>query len=804
MLSLGTLPRKDKYDHNTEYAAAAGSVPRCLTAVSLALFSAPPPPPPPPPTPAATTPPPPTPTTPATSTTTTTTTTATASASSSSNKGTATSSSRYAAAARATTAMPEEQQEEEAEAAEGVRRQKQQQRERVESVAWVDDVLRRGAAPTCTRPWWRWRWWWSDAAAEVAASGARCPPRCRCCCCCCSTTSGGGHAPSYRNTGGDSNVPQRCDVVRFRGMIQDVMGVQVYSPNALDAELTGGRAPESVVEGSSADPQVDFEASQFKERLALYCIPIPGESEWVTAQLGHSRHREPPPSEGMPSRVQNLEDSAKRTAPEPSDDPTHQHHRKLKLPLRYHHTPAETANSGSDGKHDTPVIEEEEAAIGSEEYATQDVSMPPVSKYFSNFPHTSCSRGTPCIVYVYQGSDDHFKVNSVFEFFGVLEMDPLISKNDSADFFPEEHRAHNPPTSLVPRLHCIAVRTASTGNGHPLFTSQQLPHSPTSAASPCSIYSFGEQVSAIRSNIEFIRNNLIVYISHAIGGDLLLAEYILANMIARVQSRSRGIPVGKCSLNIQLPLQVTGSSPTTANCGTPSPPDVLQVSLIKSILLLYKSLVTKCCDFDLTVESMNSVTIQPHKDYTENRLATGALQLPHGTHLLLNETGLQPGKLNETGISNVKALQSLMDQQSVEYSFGFHSLQFETDIPVVIVSRGPSILSKAVDFKIHWKPTSAPHNPEVLPPLQEPEFLQQCRVYISVCRELEFTIPEPISKLIQDYFVQVRSEKETTINESSLHTLLTLARLISQSFAEEHLSEQTWTHVLQLHKLATT
>ena len=46
---------------------------------------------------------------------------------------------------------------------------------------------------------------------------------------------------------------------------------------------------------------------------------------------------------------------------------------------------------------------------------------------------------------------------------------------------------------------------------------------------------------------------------------------------------------------------------------------------------------------------MNKLSLIPKKDYKENRLKSGVLQLSNGTHLILDETALQPGQLDTNG-----------------------------------------------------------------------------------------------------------------------------------------------------------
>lgn len=53
---------------------------------------------------------------------------------------------------------------------------------------------------------------------------------------------------------------------------------------------------------------------------------------------------------------------------------------------------------------------------------------------------------------------------------------------------------------------------------------------------------------------------------------------------------------------------------------------------------------------------MNSQRMVPRKDYTANRLVSGALQLGRNTSLVLDETQLEQGQLDTTGQDTVTAL----------------------------------------------------------------------------------------------------------------------------------------------------
>ena len=53
----------------------------------------------------------------------------------------------------------------------------------------------------------------------------------------------------------------------------------------------------------------------------------------------------------------------------------------------------------------------------------------------------------------------------------------------------------------------------------------------------------------------------------------------------------------------------------------------------------------------MTLDNMNKLRFSPKKDYNANRLSSGLLQLSENTHLVLDETALQPGQLDTNGQS---------------------------------------------------------------------------------------------------------------------------------------------------------
>ncbi|KAG8310425.1 hypothetical protein J6590_064453 [Homalodisca vitripennis] len=87
------------------------------------------------------------------------------------------------------------------------------------------------------------------------------------------------------------------------------------------------------------------------------------------------------------------------------------------------------------------------------------------------------------------------------------------------------------------------------------------------------------------------------------------------------------------------------------------------------------------------------------KNYETNRLESGLLQLSDKTHLVIDETMLEPGQLNDRGVRNCRALGSVISNQRLEYDFQFYPVEFNTDIPVLILSEGKSMLPRALPYR---------------------------------------------------------------------------------------------------------
>lgn len=84
-----------------------------------------------------------------------------------------------------------------------------------------------------------------------------------------------------------------------------------------------------------------------------------------------------------------------------------------------------------------------------------------------------------------------------------------------------------------------------------------------------------------------------------------------------------------------------------------------------------------------------------------------------------------------------------------------------------------------------------------------PRLLDQIREYLTRLRDADFQIPAPVQKQIQEDFVEMRQMDPKNVTADSLHSLLTLSRLMSISSGDRDLSQQTWDHVMRMEAART-
>ncbi|CAN6565289.1 unnamed protein product [Malus baccata var. baccata] len=305
--------------------------------------------------------------------------------------------------------------------------------------------------------------------------------------------------------GGLSQVPilnsasirwvQPNTLVRFRGMIQDMLGNEFYVGAYKDGSVWRTNkftdAPQFPVD-STPDMRL-------WERRMLYCTPVPGQNSWAESSNAVMYT-------SMESGTQQKE-KRPRVDAEATDN------------MDY-----DVSDNGIEGSPSTKKLKENG-------HSTQQSITEGTSSSMIMAPDVN-SGSLPCLIKIYDCLESDLKLNEVFEFVGVFTFDSEFKedKDESDDFtngFSEDVLVHLPPNK-VPRLHCFIHRK--------LAVHDFLPCSPTNEPKP--------------NLVKEIREALLRHLTAVLGNDGIAANFMLLHLLSMVYSRVGTVAVGKLSLNL--------------------------------------------------------------------------------------------------------------------------------------------------------------------------------------------------------------------------------------------------------------
>ncbi|KAM9052515.1 mini-chromosome maintenance complex-binding protein isoform 1-T1 [Megaptera novaeangliae] len=564
--------------------------------------------------------------------------------------------------------------------------------------------------------------------------------------------------------------------VKFRCMIQDMFDPEFYmgvyetvNRNTKARVLHFGKYRDVAECGPQQEVDLNSPRTTTLERQTFYCVPVPGESTWVKeAYVNTNQARVSPSTSYTPSRH-------KRSYEDDEDMDLQPNKQK-----EQHAGAREAGSVGGLQWCGEPKRLETEASSG-QQLNSLNLSSP----FDLNFPLPG-EKGPACLVKVYEDWDC-FKVNDVLELYGILSVDPVLSilNNDERDASSlvdpmectdtaEEQRVHSPPASLVPRIHVVLAQKLQHIN--PL-----LPACLNKEESKTCKF-----VSSFMSELSPVRAELLGFLTHALLGDSLAAEYLILHLISTVYTRRDVLPLGKFTVNL-------------SGCPRNS-------TFTEHLYRIIQHLVPASFHLQMTIANMNHLKFIPHKDYTANRLVSGLLQLPSNTSLVIDETLLEQGQLDTPGVHNVTALSNLITWQKVDYDFNYHQMEFPCNINVFITSEGRSLLP--ADCQIHLQPQLIPPNMEEymnsLLSAVLPSVLNKFRIYLTLLRFLDYSISDEITKAVEDDFVEMRKNDPQSITADDLHQLLIVARFLSLSAGQTTLSRERWLRAKQLESLRRT
>ncbi|CAL4089600.1 unnamed protein product, partial [Meganyctiphanes norvegica] len=548
-------------------------------------------------------------------------------------------------------------------------------------------------------------------------------------------------------------------VVRFRGVIQDMFDneffldtYEVRNKTTGSTKLRPGRYKDVTDCAAHEEVVVDSDNCQTGDRLTYYCIPIPGENQWVKEVYASEN---PCMSEASTSIIGSRQ---KRSAGDEDDIDTSKSNSNAQT--KCSETDSMETESPSESAESKRIRTENITNAGSSTSATGSSTTPDL-----NFPIPGM-KGTPCLVKIYDEQD--LSLNDMIEVVGVLSMDPSLANNGVGSSgqggVPEfgemdmEEAAHSPPPSLVPRLHVLSIR--------------KLKHINPLLPNDLSVNVEGIQslVGEFRETRELLRSVL----QQALMGDGLAAEMLICHLVSTIYLRQDVVALGKYSINLS---------------GISGP--LLKENYTTRLNTLLQTLVTQSHFLSMTLETMNKTKFVPKKDYNSNRLVSGLLQLPEHTHLVVDETALTAGQLDANGVGNLTALGNMINWQKLSYDFQFHQLENTTNVPVIILSEGKSMVKCDAEVRLNSTNTNVSAAFNKVEAALTPDVIKRIRCYLTVSRLMEYTLTEENQKSVQDDFVESR-KNDNGMTAEDLSNLLTLARLVALSCGESKLTSDIW------------
>ena len=545
----------------------------------------------------------------------------------------------------------------------------------------------------------------------------------------------------YLRTGG-STAGSTCSIVRLIGFVQDQLDPEYYQTQ-VNGRSTKYRdyvynGDVNVNSNSCGDTGVQFDPMGLAERQPLVVVPLPFSTPWfreglrsrqsgIAAAVEEQPEKEMEKDNSSSSNNKRARDDGVDNAAEGKDSSNMQVESTTEVtyPARkVHQSNINTADNTNDSR-----INEEEAnnRDGKNLDATSSpncvTSTPNHLDWWPAGTMGSDESEVPVLAKMYYDDDDaenndegsRLRLNDVVEMVGIVHFDPMEADfsgqsqpkkkaggssseacgldgdtflSDSFDDLSLGDRCSLPPPSLLPRLHVLCYNRIDLDE-----TARRIAFEGNASDAEMMSEFSGDDASADDDRAFAIK----ALSDHLFGGIQSAGEALLMALMSMAERESSpnltpGKPMqtpssstlGCASLNIVLP--------TAQAC------DNLKVRLQATL----RQIVPVAACADLTLGSMaagnaeatasspsQTVPIGSPTKTAEGRLAPSIIQLPKGASLLINESTLAEGTIDEHGRRTLLALSSLTQHHTVPYRFdSMMDYQFEGDYRVIVLSEG--------------------------------------------------------------------------------------------------------------------
>ncbi|TNV84503.1 hypothetical protein FGO68_gene9640 [Halteria grandinella] len=295
-------------------------------------------------------------------------------------------------------------------------------------------------------------------------------------------------------------------------------------------------------------------------------------------------------------------------------------------------------------------------------------------------------RPKQCLLKLYDDQARQLKLNDVVTVIGHLEFNRKVASEDAqmqdaAGDSEVELRTDIPNDHLLPHLHVLAMRQNQRMHTHPLLKKADAK---------------SQLVVENSQSLKETKGRLLAVFKLLLNGDAFAAEYLLLSWLARVHTRKDSFIIGHLPINLTNITFLQG----------------------RHLLKFLQSITPLLCPLPLSIENLSQTRFSPKKNYDTNILEQGQLQFIDGTLVVADETVLKEGMIMGEGVSNIKALATLAEQQIVEYDFQYYQQSYPVNAGIIILSDGRSMFKNTLQVPVGLGKAAGP------PPFDESNFHQ--------------------------------------------------------------------------------
>ena len=268
------------------------------------------------------------------------------------------------------------------------------------------------------------------------------------------------------------------------------------------------------------------------------------------------------------------------------------------------------------------------------------------------------------------------KLNQIYEIIGVLSYMPIAhEENEIEDHFIDLSVQF--PTTLVPRIHCLSLRKLSD------FELEKKLLSQLSLKYPNNSFNLIES-----------RNRFLEILKKLTLNDELSAQYLFFGILNNISTQKPEFieNLKKIVLNIykcsKLRFQIT---------------ETLSLTFPQLLAKLCSKIALKSIYFPLEINDLEKHHYSSSKNYENNSLEIGKLQITSSTVICVDETTMSAGKLTEKGIKNIQALNDLLESQTLSFDFSYHDLKVPCECNAIVCSEGKSFLKTNINVIFSYK-----------------------------------------------------------------------------------------------------